>query len=576
MVRVALAQINTTVGDLRANAKLVEKMVRRAADGGAAIVAFPELTLSGYPPEDLLFRRRFVSDCEALLGDLACSSGETAVVIGYPRRVGGTLRNAAAVFQGGEIRGVYHKALLPNYGVFDEKRYFSPGEGALVIAAGDVRVALHICEDSWEVDGAPARLAAAAGVDGILNISASPYARGKYAHRRDVFAALAKRCDAPVLCVNLVGGQDEVVFDGGSVTVSPEGEIVRRAERFEEDLLFVDVEKRRGGRSGGTSGAGGAEGMVIARIEPPGGRMAPLRDVDKDHTGGDRSGVEEEEIYRAIVLGTGDYLAKNGFRKAVLGVSGGIDSALVAAIACDALGSENVTAVTMPSWFSSRETRADAEELARRLGMEFIELPIGTIVDAFDATLSSLFAGTEPGIAEENLQARTRGNLLMALSNKFGSIVLNTANKSETAVGYSTLYGDMAGGLSVIGDVPKTLVYRLARWRNDRPGGPVIPETILARPPSAELRADQKDSDSLPDYDLLDRILEEHVENDLDVEAIAAKLGERDTVRRVVRLVNRAEYKRRQAPPIIKITPKAFGRDRRLPITNRYRHGDGE
>ncbi len=565
MVRIALAQINTTVGDLSGNERLVLEYARQAEKAGASLIAFPELTLSGYPPEDLLLRRRFLADCEATLSNLARQSGDTALLVGLPLMEGGELYNAAAILQRGAVRGIYRKANLPNYGVFDEKRYFEPGERGLVIDMEGVRIGVHICEDSWEVDSQPTTALSRAGLDGVLNISASPYHREKYDHRISVLGDVARRCGAPVLYVNLIGGQDEFVFDGGSVVVSPDGTIDMRSRRFEEDLLLVDLEKVEG-----KGGANQTDLLDQVSLDPVGGEMPSL---PVSPPGRRAPGRQEEEIYRAVVLGTGDYLRKNGFTRALVGVSGGIDSALVAAIACDALGNEKVVGVTMPSRFTSKGTLGDAGELADRLGMKLIEIPIEKLVGAFDEALAGQFAETEEGVAEENIQARARGNLLMALSNKFGWIVLNTGNKSETAVGYSTLYGDMVGGLAVIGDLPKTMVYRLARWRNEQPGGPVIPESTITRAPSAELRHDQKDTDSLPAYEQLDAILEAFVERDLDAEAIAEELGDAETVRSVLRLVDRAEYKRRQAPPIIKITPKAFGRDRRLPITNRYRHG---
>ncbi len=578
MIRIALAQINTTVGDLEGNAGLILESAKRAEESGASIVAFPELTISGYPPEDLLLRRQFITDCEETLTGLARDSGDIAMVIGLPRMAQGRLHNAAAILQGGTVRGYYHKINLPNYGVFDEKRYFAAGDRSVLLEIGDKRIGLHICEDSWEVDREPTPSLARSRVDAVLNLSASPFNRGKYEDRRRTLGEVARRCGAPLLYVNLVGGQDEVVFDGGSVFLASDGTIERRAKRFGEDLMLVDLDDGAGHDAGGSGGGENAADRAVDvvrldRVDAALSSGAPGA-LDPPPDGGAELSLEEE-IYSAVVLGTSDYLRKNNFSKAVIGLSGGIDSALVAAIACDALGRENVTGVTMPSRFTSKETRGDAEKLAVNLGIDFLELPIEKAVLAMGEALAESFAGTEEGIAEENIQARVRGNLLMALSNKFGWIVLNTGNKSETAVGYSTLYGDMVGGLAVIGDVPKTMVYRLARWRNDQPGGTVIPESTIARPPSAELRADQKDSDSLPGYDQLDAILEAYVEQDLDTETIAKNLGDAGTVRRILRLVNRAEFKRRQAPPIIKITPKSFGRDRRFPITNRYRHRDG-
>ena len=564
MIRIALAQINTTVGDITGNGERVLEALRGARSEGADLVAFPELTLSGYPPEDLLLRKRFIEDCRSELERVAAGTGETAAVVGFPEAEGDDLFNAVAVVQNGKILGIYRKNLLPNYGVFDEKRYFRAGERGMVLQIGAVRVAVHICEDTWITGSHPVECVRETGSNLILNLSASPYQMGKMEVRREVLSAVNARCGTPSFYVNLVGGQDELVFDGGSMVVSGDGDLLAMAERFREDLLLYDVEFPSGPAAAKESEEDGDWDLVP--VEPAASKeRLPIRTRTICSPG------REEEVYGALVLGVKDYFRKNGFSRALLGLSGGIDSALVAAIARDAFGPDKVVGVTMPSRFTSGETRSDAGRLADRLGIELLEIPIEPLCESYGEALEPFFAGTGPGVAEENIQARVRGNLLMALSNKFGWLVLSTGNKSETAVGYCTLYGDMAGGLAVLKDVPKTLVYDLSRWRNGWPDGPAIPESIIKRPPSAELREDQKDSDSLPDYDLLDQILEAYVEHDLDADAIAARFGDGETVRRVIRLVDRNEYKRRQAPPGIKITPKAFGRDRRIPITNRYR-----
>ncbi len=573
MIRIALAQINTTVGDLKGNCEKVLEWTERAAGKGADLIAFPELTVSGYSPEDLLLRPRFVSDCRAAVDKLASLSGDIAMAVGFPHMTDEGLFNGAAILQGGEIQGIYHKVLLPNYGVFDEKRYFKPGERGGVIEIGGIRLGFHICEDSWEADRLPTVCSAVASVDAVLNLSASPYAVGKFDDRRRILSRVARQSRAPVLYVNLIGGQDEIVFDGGSVVVSAEGEIVSRCGRFEEAMLYWDVTAvdRPDGPAEDHSKAAGIvcnfdvirirrsdeEGSAESEEAPP----APCPPVCE---------AVEGEIYRALVLGTGDYLRKNGFQKAVIGLSGGIDSALVAAIAQDALGAENVVGVTMPSRFTSEETRNDARVLADNLEIEFLEIPIGTIDRTIRDALADSFEGADENVTEENIQARIRGTLLMSLSNKFGWIVLNTGNKSESAVGYCTLYGDMVGGLAVIKDVPKTIVWRLAKWRNYDAKKPLIPESTIERPPTAELRAGQKDSDTLPDYEKLDAILEAFIERDKSEEEVIERFGEEEMIRKILRMVRSAEYKRRQAPPGIKITPRAFGKDRRVPITNRY------
>jgi NAD+ synthase (glutamine-hydrolysing) len=539
VVRVALGQLNTTVGDLDGNVARLARWTARATAAGADLICFPELAVTGYPPEDLILRRAFRRDTLAALNELARATADgCTVLVGFVDDTPQGARNAAAVLQKGQVSSRYHKIKLPNYGVFDEKRYFVPGSAGCIARVGTSTIGISICEDAW-TPGAPFDGYAAAGIDVLVNINGSPYHRHKTSERLDICRARAHETGAWVVYVNAVGGQDELVFDGGSMVVSPEGEIVAHAAMFEEDLLLVELE----------------------------GRTATVEPRDPWPTG-------PAEVYGALVLGLGDYVRKNGFREVVLGLSGGVDSALVAALAADALGAGAVRAVSMPSPYSSPASVDDAVECARRLGIRLDEIRIDAVFDAYRSALRDQFAGTAEGLAEENIQARIRGNLLMALSNRFGSIVLATGNKSEYAVGYATLYGDMAGGLAPIEDVPKTLVYELVRWRNEQgPGDGPIPASIVDKPPSAELRANQRDTDSLPPYDVLDPIIEAYVEDDLGVDDIVAAGADRATVERIAALIDRAEYKRRQAAPGVKITPKAFGRDRRLPITNRYGRG---
>jgi NAD+ synthase (glutamine-hydrolysing) len=539
VVRVALGQLNTTVGDLDGNVARLADWTSRATAAGADLICFPELAVTGYPPEDLILRREFRRDTLAALDDLARATAEgCTVLVGFVDDTPQGARNAAAVLQDGEITSRYHKMKLPNYGVFDEQRYFTPGSAGCIARIGSSSVGVSICEDAW-TPGAPFDGYAAAGIQVLANINASPYHRHKTSERLDICRARARETGAWVVYVNAVGGQDELVFDGGSMVVSPGGDLVAFASMFEEDLLVVELE----------------------------GRTATAEPREPWPTG-------PAEVYGALVLGLGDYVRKNGFREVVVGLSGGVDSALVAALAADALGPEAVRALAMPSPYSSPGSVTDAVECAQRLGIQLDQVPIEGIFATYREALTGLFAGTAEGVAEENIQARIRGNLLMALSNRFGAMVLATGNKSEYAVGYATLYGDMAGGLAPIKDVPKTLVYELVQWRNAQgPGDGPIPQSIVDKPPSAELRPDQKDTDSLPPYEVLDPILEAYVEDDLGVDDIVATGADRATVERVIALIDRAEYKRRQSAPGVKITPKAFGRDRRLPITNRYGRG---
>lgn len=562
-LRIGLAQINATVGALRDNAERILRFARRAEAEGVALLVFPEMALSGYPPEDLVLKRHFLDDCLEEAGRLAGQlPPKLLVLFGAPRREAGVARNSACFCTGGRMVGWYDKMELPNYGVFDEKRLFEPGTrpGIFGLGAGPAacEVAVQICEDAWHL-GAPALRALDGLAPGLcLNLSASPYHAGKLAEREQVLRAAAGAIGAPLAYCNLVGGQDELVFDGGSMFVGPDGKILARARRFEEDLLVFDLEPRRA-----KSRPGGARtlGDWPAPAEPP-GSVAPRTESPLD---------PPEEIYEALVLGLRDYMDKNGFRKAVVGLSGGVDSALVAAIAADALGADRVAGVTMPSRFSSSETRGDAEATARILGLEFHTLPIQKLFETALAELAPVWGKQPAGLSEENLQARLRGLLLMALSNQFGWLVLSTGNKSELATGYCTLYGDMVGGFALLKDVLKTRVYELCRWRNARDGRPVIPQSVLDRPPTAELRENQKDSDSLPPYPVLDAILERVVERDASFEDVVAEGFDAETVRRTLRMVDAAEYKRRQGAPGVKITPRAFGRDRRVPITNRYR-----
>jgi NAD+ synthase (glutamine-hydrolysing) len=565
-VRVAAAQLNLVVGDLEGNADRILAAYEQAESAGCDLVAFPELAVTGYPPEDLLLRPKFVEAAQETLEKVAARTGRAAAIIGFPH-AGRDLTNAAAVAAGGNVLGVYHKHLLPNFAVFDEERYFEPStvDGPLFVVGG-VRVAVTICEDAWSPTG-PIITQAAAGAELIVNINASPYYAGRLRERETMLATRAADAGVPLLYANLVGGQDELVFDGASMLFDEAGHLVARGRQFTEDLLIVDVDVRASFR----------RRLLEPRHVAP--AAAPLPEIRvSDARIGERATPPRlepllapvREVYEALVLGTRDYVTKNGFTDVVIALSGGIDSALVATIAVDAVGPERVLGVLMPSRYSSPGSVTDAEALVKNLGMRSMTVPIEAAHSAFLDLLADPFAGTEPGIAEENVQARVRGTILMALSNKFGALVLTTGNKSELATGYSTLYGDMAGGFSVIKDVPKMLVYALARDRNDRAGRDLVPEAVLEKPPSAELRPDQKDSDALPEYAELDPILERYVEGDLSVAELEDAGFDADRVRQVARLVDRSEYKRRQAAPGVRVSPKAFGKDRRLPITNRW------
>ena len=568
--RVGLAQINPTVGDFDGNVRRIVDGIERARSLGCRLVAFPELAVPGYPPEDLLFKPAFIeANLRALEAVTRATRGITAVVGFVDKR--DDIFNAAAVLHDGAVAGVYHKHFLPNYGVFDENRYFRRGTATPIFAIGDMTFAVNICEDIWYPTG-PTTVQALAGAQLIVTINGSPYHRGK-AHFRETMVATRAADDLVCLAfVNMVGGQDELLFDGGSVIFNERAELIARGRAFEEDLVVADLDldhvfRSRLRDSRRRSEKQGADARVV-RIElpplpEPEAPPLPPRDVAPL--------PPTEELFQALVLATRDYVRKNGFSRVVIGLSGGIDSSLVAAIAVEALGKANVAGVTMPSPYSSAGTRRDALRLARNLGIEFMTLPITNAFGAYRRTLAKAFKGLKEDATEENIQARIRGTLLMALSNKFGWLVLNTGNKSEIAVGYSTLYGDMAGGFAVIKDVPKTVVYEICRHVNARAGRAVIPETVFERPPSAELRPDQRDQDSLPPYPVLDAIIEAYVEHDRGMHELIADGFDPDTVRRVISLVDRNEYKRRQAPIGVKLTPRAFGRDWRLPIVNRFR-----
>jgi NAD+ synthase (glutamine-hydrolysing) len=575
VVRIALAQINTTVGDFANNTSKVIDYVERARTLGADIVALPELVLPGYPPEDLLLKPQFIEANRRAVEEVAAASTGIVTIVGFVDRTA-DIHNAAAIISDGSIAGVYHKAYLPNYGVFDEYRYFKPGSGVPVFGFGDVSFGVNICEDIW-YPGGPTKLQALAGAQLVVNISASPYYAGKGQDRERMLQTRAEDNAVAVAYVNLVGGQDELVFDGQSLVIDERGRTIARGRAFEEELLVVEINTERVFKErlhdprGRQERLDGSEDEITVEqifIGDVNAKQRTSRSVSKAQLAKPLDRVEE--VYRALVVGTHDYVTKNGFRSVVIGLSGGIDSALTACIAVDALGPEAVTCVFMPTRYSSSESARDAETVARNLGTAYRVVPIEETFNEYLRMLRPLFDDSPVGVAEENIQARLRGNILMAHSNKFGALVLSTGNKSEVSVGYCTLYGDMAGGFAIIKDVPKTLVYELARHVNAREAKPVIPEYVITRPPSAELRENQKDSDSLPPYEVLDGILERYVEDDLSVEAIVAEGFDEGIVRWVVRQVDVNEYKRRQAAPGIKITGRAFGRDRRMPITNKF------
>ncbi len=613
--RLALAQINLTVGDLPGNTARMLECLHQARESGADLVAFPELATTGYPPEDLLFKKSFIEANVAAMEKVIAESRGIIVVLGYVRPLlnlppqegnekGGGIANSAAVGYDGRLIDTYDKIFLPNYGVFDEERYFVKGSVCPVYEIGGVRIGVNVCEDIWFAVG-PSSVQRQAGAELIVNINASPFHAGKSAYRRhSIVGSRAAENGLFVAYLNTVGGQDELVFDGNSIICDPGGQVVARGPAFREAMILADIDvdavpllaeipsPSAGGSGWGRSSLEAVGSPKLIRIPSPPeggpGRACPAQrqPLPPVEDGGE---VEEiEEIYRALVMGTRDYLLKTGFSKAIIGLSGGIDSALTAVVAADALGPENVLGITMPSRYSSQGSVGDSAELARNLGIEFWEIPIEPAHTAFTGMLEERFAGTAPNVAEENVQARIRGNVLMTVSNKFGWIVLTTGNKSEMAMGYATLYGDMAGGFAVLKDVHKLTVYALSRWRNHHghlfnipspPGGGsgwghpqgVIPQAIIDKPPSAELREGQLDEDSLPPYDILDPVIQAYVEDDCSLADMVDMGFDPAVVRQVITAVDRNEYKRRQAPPGVKITPRAFGRDRRLPIVNRYR-----
>ena len=569
VLRVALCQANLPVGNLNGNVERMRRLAGDARDRGADLVIFPELSLTGYPPEDLLLKPSFAQHARAAVYELASDITDVVAVVGVPL-LSDDLHNAAAILADGQVAAVYRKCYLPNYAVFDEQRYFASGDRAVVVDLDGLRVGVTICEDLW-YPGGPAQWAAIdGGAELIVNLSASPYHRAKGREREQMFATRCTDYNCFLAFCNAIGGQDELVFDGHSLVIDPRGDVLARGRQFEEDMVVVDLDLVASSRR---------------RLHDPRWRQQLQADTERvqlvtvDRPRPSRPSLPrrepterlepEPEVYRALTLGTADYFSKNGFRGAVLGLSGGIDSALALVVAVDALGPEAVTAVSMPSRYTADMNRDDGAELARRLDVKLLEIPIQDLAASYGTALAEPFAATEPNVAEENLQARIRGNLLMALSNKFGWLVLATGNKSEMSVGYATLYGDMAGGFAILKDVLKTWVYRLAEWRNRT--REIIPQRILDKPPSAELKENQLDTDSLPPYDVLDAILEAYVERDRSPAEIEALGFDHATICRVVQLVDRAEYKRRQAPPGVRISPRAFGKDRRLPITNQYK-----
>ena len=573
-LRLALAQINCTVGDLAGNADKVIAYMKKAKASGAELVIFPELAVTGYPPEDLLLKPRFIDEnLRALELIVKASKGITAVV-GFVDK-SDDIYNAAAVVSDGKLASVYRKQYLPNYGVFDEYRYFQSGSRPLVFVLGGVTVGVNVCEDIWYPEG-PIRPQALAGAELIVNINSSPYHKGKWKFRKHMLTARAADNGVIVAYVNMVGGQDELVFDGHSMVFDERGKLIAEGPQFREELMVLDLD---------------VEAIFHRRLHDPKRRLE-VREFDPARASVDRVVISEkpfvprkgatfakiceplspeEEVYQALVTGTRDYMAKNGFKKAVVSLSGGVDSSIVAAVAVEAIGKANVAATFFPSKYTSRESCEDAYALAKNLGIKITEIPINPAFDVYAGMLKAPFKGAKPDVTEENLQARIRGNLLMALSNKFGWLVLTTGNKSEMSVGYATLYGDMAGGFAVIKDVPKTMVYEISRHVNARAGKVIIPGRVLVKPPSAELAPGQKDSDSLPPYDVLDPILKAYVEEDRGYQEMLHLGFDKDAVKRVIDLVDKSEYKRRQSPPGIKITPRGLGKDRRFPITNRYK-----
>lgn len=541
-MRLALGQFNAVVGDLAGNAEKMNKIYAQAVQAKVDLLAFPELAVCGYPPEDLLYKKHFLEDNRQAVEKLAKDCPSITMIVGFAESYEGNSYNSAAMLENGRVSKIYRKGALPNFSVFDERRYFQTGGKPVIINVGGLNIALTICFDIWNSEWLRDFYKDIGQKQMILNISASPFHTGKITKREGLLSQRAKEFNCAVSYCNLVGGQDELVFDGRSMFVDSSGKVVAKARAFEEDLLIAEVSISNGN----------------VKVEAVGPAAAQPVDI-------------VDEVYQALVLGTRDYVQKNGFKKVLLGVSGGIDSSVTAAIAAAALGAENVTCVSMPTKFNSPETQRDAQKLAENLGAEFLTIPIESILKQFDGALATANGWDNKGVAYENLQSRIRGIILMSLSNSTGALVLTTGNKSETSVGYATLYGDTAGGFGIIKDVPKTMVYQLAEHINKKAGREIIPADVVSRPPSAELREGQKDTDSLPDYDLLDGILKGYVEEDKSAKQLVASGLPKDVVERVIRMVDKNEYKRRLSPPGIKITPKAFGKDRRLPITNRYR-----
>ena len=571
-VRISLAQINPILGDLSENIKKILSYIKKARALKADIIAFPELAITGYPPEDLLLKPQFIKDNIAALDKVKFASKDITTIVGFVDNEGG-LFNAAAVISNGRLIDIYHKKYLPNYGVFDEYRYFKPGRRYPVYSLSGINIGVNICEDIWYEKG-PTKVQALSGAEIIININASPYHMGKASFRENLVLTRASESRATIVYVNMVGGQDELVFDGGSFVVSGQGNFIVKGRQFSEELITADIDvqdtrERFSNKEKREFKNLLLKGEVVEKIKISSplikGQKPALR-IKKAV----RMSVMEE-VYNALLLGTKDYVYKNGFNNVVIGISGGIDSALVSAIAVDVLGKEHVKGLFMPSRYTSKESYEDAHAVARNLGIKIITVPIDDIFDTYLKTLSDNFKDTQPDITEENIQARVRGNILMAFSNKFRWLVLTTGNKSEMSVGYATLYGDMAGGFAVIKDVPKTMVYDLCKWRNEKKGMDLIPKRVLWKEPSAELKPDQRDTDTLPPYPVLDPILKAYVEEDKSFEEIMKMGCEVECAQKIVRMIDHSEYKRRQAPPGIKITPRAFGKDRRFPITNRYK-----
>jgi NAD+ synthase (glutamine-hydrolysing) len=569
-MRLALAQIDTVVGDLAGNRDRILGRLEEARGAGADLVLFPELAVTGYPPEDLLLRPGFLKAAASTLEEIAAATKGIAALVGAPH-LDRDLFNGCAVCVDGEVKAIYQKQFLPNYGVFDEDRYFQPGRGLMLLRCGEALVGPTVCEDIWQ-PGPPATDLALAGAHVVANISASPFHIGRGTEREEMLATRARDNSCWIAFVNAVGAQDELIFDGQSLVLDENGEVVVRGPAFEEALLLVDVDAT----TAVARRLRDTRRRALARTRPELPEAAVVEIPLRAKAGAVETSIAEslpelEEMRLAIELGLADYVTKNGFTDVVLGISGGIDSALTAALAVEALGPEHVVCVSMPSRYSSAETQRDARAVAESLGARYLEIPIGAVVDAFEAALAEAFDGSEPGIAEENVQARARGVIVMALSNKFGWLALATGNKSELSVGYATLYGDMAGGFALLKDVYKTDVFRLARHLNERAGDELIPASIIERAPSAELRPDQLDEDSLPPYPQLDEVLEAYVELDSSREELTSDGFDPDVVEQAVAMIDRAEYKRRQAAPGVRLRPKAFGRDRRIPITNRWR-----